>query len=204
MGWVEAIFGLKCAGCGKPLDQAVLCASCQRELVPRHVPGFVYLGDYHRFGSLSRAIKYKGQRELADFLAKKIALGVRQAEWGMDGITAVPTLMHRRVQRGYNQSELLAEAVAKELRLPYRPVLNRVIYTKSQTKKTFVERVQLPEDIFKPNLRVKGIWLLVDDVLTTGSTFSRAKKALLKAGAAKVYGAAIAVKSPHELSRFSL
>lgn len=204
MGWIEALLGLRCAGCGKALDQPVLCASCQAELVPRHVPGFVYLGDYHRFGGLSRAIKYRGQRELAGLLGRKLALGVRQAEWGLDGITAVPTLLHRRVQRGYNQSELLAQALAKELRLPYKPVLGRVIYTRSQTQKSLSERQSLPEETFKANTRVKGIWLLVDDVLTTGTTFARARKALLEAGAAKVYGAAIAVKSPHDLSRFSL
>jgi len=204
MGWLEELLGLRCPSCNQRLDQPVICKNCQAELVPRHLPGFVYLGSYQRFGNLSRAIKYRGQRELAALLGRKIALGVRQAEWGMDGITAVPTLLHRTVRRGYNQAELLAEAVAKELRVPYRVVLKRVIYTPSQTKKSLVERLQLPQETFKPRFRVKGIWLLVDDVVTTGTTYARARKALLEAGAAKVYGAAIALKSPHDLSQYSL
>lgn len=204
MGLFEQLFGLKCPGCDKPLARPIICANCEAELVPRHVPGFVYLGNYQRFGRLSRAIKYGGQRQLATFLAKKIALGVRQAEWKLEGITAVPTLLHRKVQRGYNQAELLAQGVAKELNLPYQAVLNRVVYTKSQTQKTLRERLELPEETFQSNAKVRGVWLMIDDVITTGTTFKRAKHVLLEAGASKVMGGAIAVKSPHTLSEFSL
>lgn len=204
MGFFESLFGLRCPGCDKPLTRPVICAECDAELVPRHVPGFVYLGNYQRFGRLSRAIKYGGQRQLAAFLGRKIALGVRQAQWHLEGITAVPTLFHRRVQRGYNQAELLAQGVAKELNLPYQTVLNRVVYSKSQTQKTLRERLELPEETFQAKGDIHGVWLLIDDVITTGTTFKRARQVLLGAGAAKVMGGAIAVKSPHTLSGFSL
>ncbi len=204
MGWLEAFLGLRCPGCGQPLDQAVLCAACRAELVPRHVPNFVYLGSYQRFGNLGRAIKYRGHRELATLVGHKIALGVQQADWVVDGVTAVPTLLYREIQRGYNQAELIAQASAKGLRVPYQRVLSRARYTKSQTRKSLSERLALPEDTFAAKSPVKGVWLLVDDVVTTGTTFARARIALLDAGAAKVYGGAIAVKSPHEISRFSL
>ncbi|WP_366914778.1 phosphoribosyltransferase family protein [uncultured Meiothermus sp.] len=168
------------------------------------MPGFIYLGTYQRFGNLSRAIKYRGQRSLALLLGQKMALGVRQAEWGLDGVTAVPTLLQRKITRGYNQAELLAQAAASELGIPYKSVLSRTALDKSQTEKTLLRRLQLSHATFRPASRVKGIWLLVDDVVTTGTTFERARKALLEAGAARVYGAAIAVKSPHDLSRYSL
>lgn len=83
-------------------------------------------------------------------------------------------------------------------------MLARALYTQSQTRKSLSERLQLPEDTFAARFRAKGAWLLVDDVVTTGTTFAWAQAALLDAGTAKVYGAAIAVKSLHELSRFSL
>jgi len=204
VGWLESLFGLRCPGCGKPLDQATLCKACESELVPRHVPNFVYLGSYQRFGNLGRAIKYRGHRELATLTGRKLALGVRQADWVVNGVTAVPTLFHRQVQRGYNQAELIAQAAAKELKVPYQTVLSRASYSKSQTRKSLSERLQLPEDTFVVKARVTDVWLLVDDVVTTGTTFARARTSLLDAGATKVYGAAIAVKSPHEISRFSL
>jgi predicted amidophosphoribosyltransferase len=83
-------------------------------------------------------------------------------------------------------------------------VLSRTTLDKSQTKKTLLRRLQLPEATFLPTSQIGGAWLLVDDVITTGATYERARKALFEAGAARVYGAAIAVKSPHHLGRFSL
>lgn len=203
-GWWERLTGATCPACGQPLGQPILCPSCRSLLVPRHLPHFVYLGDYRRFGRLAKALKYQGRRELACFLGKQIALGVKQAEWGLDGVTAVPTLLHRKVMRGYNQAELLAQAVANELRIPYKSLLLRTAWDISQTRKTLQKRLELSEATFQPIGRVKGLWLLVDDVVTTGTTFERARKALLEAGAARVYGAAIAVGSPHDLSRYSL
>lgn len=203
-GWWEELTGAYCPGCGAPLRQPLLCSSCRTALVPRHLPHFVYLGDYKRFGRLPKAIKYQGQRGLAAFLGRQLALGVRQAGWSLDGITAVPTLPHRQIVRGYNQAELLAQALAQALQVPYQRVLRRSFWDKSQTQKTRQQRQQLAESTFQPARQVSGLWLLVDDVITTGTTFARARKALLEAGAAKVYGAAIAVRSPNELSRYSL
>ncbi|GIW35653.1 MAG: competence protein ComF [Meiothermus sp.] len=203
-GWWEQLTGATCPGCGQSLHQPLLCANCRALLVPRHLPHFVYLGDYQRFGQLAKAIKYQGRRELATFLGQQIALGAKQAEWRLDGITSVPTLFNRKVKRGYNQAELLAQAVAEKLHVPYQDLLLRVTWDTSQTRKTLQKRLELPETTFQPKSPVKGIWLLVDDVVTTGTTFERARKALLEAGATRVFGAAIAVKSPHDLSRYSL
>ncbi len=204
LGWWEQLTGATCPGCAQPLSEPFLCTSCRALLVPQHLPHFIYLGDYKRFGRLPKAIKYQGRRELAVFLGQRIALGVRQAEWGLDGVTSVPTLLPRKIKRGYNQAELLAKVVAKELRIPYKSALLRTAWDRSQTTKSLFQRLQLSETTFLPAGRVKGIWLLIDDVVTTGATFQRARKALLEAGAARVYGAAIAVKSPHELARYSL
>jgi len=204
LGWWEQLTGAACPGCSKPLKQPTLCTECRSALVPKHVPGFLYLGSYQRFGSLSRAIKYQGRRNLAVLLGQKMALGVRQADWDLDGVTAVPTLLHRRLARGYNQAELLAQSAAKELQVPYKAILLRSAFDKSQTEKTPIQRLQLSEATFKPTSRVQGTWLLVDDVVTTGTTFKLARKTLLEAGAARVFGAAIAVKSPHELSMFTI
>jgi len=204
LGWWELLTGATCPGCGQPLQEPLLCSSCRTTLVPRHLPHFVYLGDYKRIGNLPKAIKYRGQRKLADLLGQLLALGVKQAGWSLDGVTAVPTLPRRQIQRGYNPAELLAQAAAQTLEVPYERVLLRRAWDRSQTQKTLLERRQLPQATFRPSAKVNGVWLLVDDVVTTGATFARARKALLEAGAARVYGAAIAVKSPHSLSRYSL
>lgn len=201
---LEQLLGLRCPGCNGKLDVTTLCNSCRRELVPKHLPNFVYLGSYNRFGRLGRAIKYQGRRKLAELLAAELAVGLRQVEWNLEGVTAVPTSTVRKVQRGYNQAELLGRGIARELSLPYRETLRRGVFSASQTQRTLLGRKELSEETFRPIHQVRGVWLLVDDVLTTGTTFGRARKALLEAGASKVFGAAIAVRSTRDLAEFSL
>lgn len=203
-GLWEWLTGASCPGCGRLLNEPLLCPACRALLAPRHLPRLVYLGSYRDLGRLPRALKYRGHRALAVYLGQQLALGVQQAGWRLVGVTAVPTLPHRQVMRGYNPAEVLAQSAAQTLGLPYRRTLVRVGWGRSQTQKTRQERLELPEGTFRPTGRVEGAWLLVDDVVTTGTTFQRARKALLQAGASQVYGAAIAVKSPNALPWSSL
>ncbi|SDE56304.1 Predicted amidophosphoribosyltransferases [Thermus arciformis] len=200
-GLLEGLLGHACPGCGGRLDRPLLCASCRGELRPWAREGMVYLGPYARWGGLARALKYGRRFGLALLLARPLAEGVREAGWGLCGVTAVPTLLPRLLLRGYNPPELLAKEVARLLGLPYRRALRRVRYAPSQPTRGRA-RHKLPGDLFAPALRVEGPWLLVDDVLTSGATFLRAKEALLLAGASRVYGAFLAVKDPEALGPY--
>ena len=146
-------------------------------------------------------MKYRRRFALASLLAKPLAEGIQARGWELDGITAVPTLLPRLVLRGYNPPEVLAQEVARLMGIPYRRVLRRIRYTPSQPVRGRA-RKHLPEELFAPALPVKGNWLLVDDVLTSGTTFLRAKEALLKAGASRVYGAFLAVRDPGALGPY--
>lgn len=161
----------------------------------------VYLGLYGRVGGLVQALKYGRRFGLAPLLAEPLAEAVLAQGWGLSGVTAIPTLLPRLVVRGYNPPELLGRILAARLGLPYLRVLRRVRYTPSQPTRGRARR-RLPEDLFVPVLRVEGSWLLVDDVLTSGATFFRAKEALLKAGASRVYGAFLAVRDPGALGPY--
>jgi predicted amidophosphoribosyltransferase len=204
MSLLDQLLGLHCPGCDGRLDASTLCTACRAELVPKHLPGFVYLGSYNRFGRLGRAIKYQGRYRLAELLAGELALGLGQVGWKLEKVTAIPTSGLRRVQRGYNQAEILARGIATKLSLPYQETLKRAVFSGSQTQRTLLGRRELSEETFRPLGQVSGIWLLVDDVVTTGTTFARARKALLEAGATKVFGAAIAVRSARNLAEYSL
>lgn len=197
-GWLEELLGLRCPGCGRALDTPALCQTCRSELVPKVSGQFAYLGSYVRWKGLARSIKYRGKQDVVPVLAKLLARTVGRSGWEIQTVTAVPTLLHRKVKRGYNQAELLARGLALELGLPYLEMLSRKRYTPSQTKKSPAERLQLPADTFTGKRVVKGAVLLVDDVITSGATFLRAREALLEAGAEKVYGACIAVRASPE------
>lgn len=119
---------------------------------------------------------------------------------GADCVVPVPLHWRRRLARGYNQSAVLAGALARRLRLPCRPrVLRRVRHTPLQTMQTPAGR----KDNVRGAFRVRRgtslagqIVLLVDDVLTTGSTCHEAARVLRSAGAARVVVAVLAAGRP--------
>ncbi|GLV47318.1 competence protein ComF [Thermus sp. LT1-2-5] len=203
MPWafLEALLGHACPGCGGALDEPLLCAACRRGLKAQGAGEMVYLGLYPRVGGLVRALKYGRRFGLAPLLARPLAEGVLDQGWTLSGVTAVPTLLPRLLRRGYNPPELLAQEVARLLRLPYRRVLARVRYAPSQPLRGR-GRTRLPPGLFAPRARVGGAWLLLDDVLTSGATFLRAREALLQAGAERVYGAFLAVRDPAALGPY--
>ena len=189
----EALLGHTCPGCGGGLDQPLLCSACRKGLRPKRAGLFgaeaVYLGSYAQYGGLARALKYGGRRGLAHLLAPPLAEEAR--DWPLMGVTWVPDLEHRTLLRGYHPPEVLAQALAQALGLPSAPLLFRARYAPSQV---LGRRRALPLDAFRPLGKAQGIWLLVDDVLTSGATFLRARSALLEAGVEGVYGAFIALK----------
>jgi predicted amidophosphoribosyltransferase len=102
----------------------------------------------------------------------------------------------RRLRRGYNQSEILARPLAGRLRLPCRPGwLRRGRRTPQQTLQPPAGRRENVRGAFRARagagLRGRTV-LLVDDVLTTGSTAHEAARALRQAGAARVVVAVLA------------
>lgn len=199
--WLEGLLGHACPLCGGALDQPLLCRACRAGLKAHRAQDLVYLGRYSQMGGAVRALKYGGRWGLAALLAQPLAQGVRAAGWPLEGVTAVPTLLPRLLRRGYNPPDLLAQALARELGLPYRPLLRRLAYTPSQP--TRGRSRGLPLGAFAPRARVRGAWLLVDDVLTSGATFLRARDALLKAGASRVYGACVALRDPGALGPYA-
>ncbi|WP_038056279.1 amidophosphoribosyltransferase [Thermus amyloliquefaciens] len=200
-GFLEGLLGHLCPGCGGRLDAPLLCTRCRGGLRAFSTGEMVYLGLYGRVGGLVRALKYRRRSGLAPLLAQPLAEGIRERGWVLEGVTAVPTLLPRLLLRGYNPPELLARELARLLGLPYRRVIRRVRYAPSQPTRGR-GRARLPQDLFAPQAQVAGAWLLVDDVLTSGATFLRAKEALLRAGAGRVYGAFLAVRDPSALGPY--
>lgn len=199
MGWLETLFGLRCPGCRQALDQHNLCRECDKSIHASFVSGFVFLGRYKDLGGISRAAKFRGQVKLLELLGKRLAEKVREENLEIDGVTFVPTFWHRVAARGHNPSEVLARTIARELGVPLEGVIKRGRYQKSQVKKTMTQRAKLPRDAFIPRAEISGYWLLVDDTVTTGKTFSVAMGAVRRAGADRIYGASIAIRSSKDL-----
>jgi ComF family protein len=112
-----------------------------------------------------------------------------------DLIVPVPLHPARQRERGFNQASLLAELLARQSSIPLKPLLERIRYTNTQTALDRSERMENLHNAFRlrKNVDVRGLRvLLVDDVLTTGSTMNECARVLKRAGALSVYGATAA------------
>lgn len=124
---------------------------------------------------LIHGLKYYGKKSIAELLGKamaeKIALSPKYAN--IDHIVPIPIHKNKKRKRGYNQSELIAAEIAKELNIPLViDMLWRVSDNKAQANMSLEDRqknkivFQLKDEKFFENKRI----LLIDDVFTTGTT----------------------------------
>lgn len=128
---------------------------------------------------------------LATLLAGKHA--ARIADWGIELIVPVPMHWTRRMIRGTSAADGLARGLARALHLPVRPAIVRARATRMQNELEPAARRANVRDAFRATAAVAGRRVLVvDDVTTTGGTLSACRQALVAAGAAAVYAAAVA------------
>jgi ComF family protein len=128
-------------------------------------------------------LKYRNARSALGWLAAQLAVAVHGTQ--VDVVTWVPTTTARRRERGFDQAELLARSLARRLRLPCRGLLRRCDGP-PQTGRGLRERQQGPRlELRGP--RVPARVLLVDDVVTTGTSVSVAARTLRSGGASRVH-----------------
>jgi ComF family protein len=173
------------------------CIHCRNSTF--HFDRTIRLGPYEGLlRELILRLKHEGGELLAELLADLWAEHAesRLRELQAEVVVPVPLHWRRRCTRGYNQSEVLARSLAARLGLPCRPGwLRRARFTPDQTRQTAAMRRDNVRNAFqgrpRQGLRQRCV-LLVDDVLTTGSTASEAARALRDAGARRVVVAVLA------------
>ena len=143
------------------------------------------------------ALKYDGERRLAEPLGEAVAARWQRAGAGGDLLVPVPVHAARRRERGYDQAELIAESAGRRLRIATRPALVRHRATAPQFRLDRRHRAANLADAFRPAPgragEVAGRWVvLVDDIFTTGATLCAAARTLLDAGAFAVSAVTVA------------
>ncbi|HZD32502.1 MAG TPA: ComF family protein [Candidatus Angelobacter sp.] len=145
-------------------------------------------------------LKYDNVLPAAPVLGQKLAEAIAQLRISSDDaplLVPVPLHKSKRRERGFNQSDLIVRAAVKRLPRYFElaPVLKRQRHTRSQVGLTRQERIANLRDAFRVTdpARVKGrTVIVVDDVMTTGSTVSECARVLKQAGAERVWAATVA------------
>ncbi len=201
-------FPPKCPYCGAAIPHDMTeCLICRANF-PEHprieaLPsGEVCIAPFTYSEKVRKAIidfKFHGNRFNSESLAAAVAASVREVyykDMGFEFITCVPMSRDRKKVRGFNQSELIATLAAKQLDKPFVSLLYRDNGAAVQHQKTYEQRINDEDDSFHivqdAVIKDKNL-LLIDDVMTTGTTLSRCSALLRKAGAGRVLCAAVAI-----------
>jgi predicted amidophosphoribosyltransferase len=128
-------------------------------------------------------LKYRNRRQVARHLAGLVVNAIVETggHLDVDIVTWAPTSDARRRSRGFDQGELVARHVARQLGVPCRRLLVRSGQPGTQTGRSRVERLRGPEFVARPGLAGRRV-IVVDDVVTTGATLRAAATALRQAG----------------------
>lgn len=182
-----------CTGCGGACDTMLaLCTECLE--LPRPWTRGVSVFPHRDLGRTTiHRLKYRGEVAVAPVLARAAASAYRAAfsAPAHDALVPVPLHWFKEMRRGYNQTELVAADLTRELQLPLARLLVRRRYTPSQTRLSRAARLLNIGQAFAlrrgaaPAVAGRRL-LLLDDVFTTGATLSACTRVLLRAGAARV------------------
>lgn len=207
---MEYIFPPRCAVCGMVTKPGIyLCKSC-RNKIPRleekrilRIPpdGRIvscYSPYWYRDEIRSSILRFKGSHhtEYAKWYGEEIAAYLirdGKDQHSFDVVTSVPLSLSKRNNRGYNQAELIAKEVARRMNLKDQVMLKKREDHQEQHKLSRLERQKNVKGKYSllRSPRGKRI-LLIDDIVTTGSTLKECSLVLLNAGAEKVTCATVA------------
>jgi competence protein ComFC len=190
-----------CETCSEPfegsINTAFRCANCAHRTIHFDAAVAAYRGRgivrdvIHEF-------KYNRQIHLRHLVARWLRAALDDERLrGQQFHVVVPVPLHpaRQRERGFNQATLLAQLLSAHAAIPCRPLLKRIRYTTTQTALDRSERMENLHNAFRlrKNADVRGLrMLLIDDVLTTGSTLSECARVLKRAGAKSVHAATAA------------
>jgi ComF family protein len=216
-------FPHNCIGCGSDVieNESLLCLNCLNNLphtnfalhannpVEKKFWGRLaltsgmsqfYFSQDSIIQNMIHELKYRGNKKAGHYFGNMIGKSLLNSNrFHVDVIVPLPLFERKEKARGYNQSEMICNGIAEIINKPLiKNNVIRQVFTETQTKKHRLERWKNVENIFfvaRPSeLEGKHI-LLVDDIITTGSTIEACGSEILKVKDAKLSIASFAIAS---------
>lgn len=198
---LRILFPSPCVQCGYLSES--LCNRCfhevefkphVRDLEGLRVCSALYYEEKSILGKLIRPFKYSHQADLFRIFVPWMRESMRLLEEGPVVFVPVPLFKARELERGYNQAELLAKWLGKSMGMPVARLVRRVKDTGSQAR--LIDRKSREENMqgaFQVEAALPACPIvLVDDIVTTGSTLLSCAEALRRAGASHVFALTLA------------
>lgn len=188
----------RCKKCSKPVDQEQreYCSDCERKEYHYEYGHSLWVYDSVMKKSISD-FKYRYKKEYADFYVDRIVkeLGTGINKIAPDVLVPVPIHRSKYRERGYNQAEILAYGIGKELNIQVLPhLLIRNKKTLPQKQLSDKERLRNLQEAFTFNETVASNFskrltriILIDDIYTTGSTIEACTNVLMRHGVEYIY-----------------
>lgn len=198
-----AVFPQRCIMCRELMPKGDLCEECQAKISPQERLINIPMGKKSRmlkvysphvytagYRETIGKFKFEGATHHAVLLARFIyAHTPPEAFADADIITFVPMTRRCIRERGYNQAELLAKELSKLCAIPCSQLLNKTAENKAQHTLSSKNRKDNVKNVFALNGDINGHKIIIiDDIITTGSTMCECGRVLFKGGAAAVTG----------------
>jgi len=185
----------RCQHCGEPVDDPVidLCIRCGTRL--RAADQVFSLGPYHgNWGRLVQLLKFEKEMAVGCWLGTRMAdlLQASCDERCFTAVTYVPMTRKDRRARGFNQAQILAQVIARQMNLPLKRLLAKTRETQLQSRLSASDRSSNLQDAFRLLPSDGEQVLLVDDIYTTGSTIEECARTLKRGGAQSVVAITVA------------
>ncbi|MBQ4367013.1 MAG: ComF family protein [Muribaculaceae bacterium] len=204
---IDVLMPRTCSVCGKPLDadEPYVCRRCMEQLPLTHfedipfnameqlfagkVPieraaGLFYYEKGSPYASIIHDAKYRNMPRLGEWMAMRAVAQMRPSGFfqGIDVVVPVPLHRDKQARRGYNQSEFIARGIGQSLNIEVSLAVEASRRHSTQTRKSATERWLNTRGMYVPapcaaQLANRHV-LLVDDVVTTGSTLEACAEAL--------------------------
>ena len=189
----------RCKTCGKPIryEEKEYCEDCQKGTLFFEQGKSLWIHKDPAAWSIYQ-FKYHNRRIFAEYYAKELwrLYGKKIETWGIDTIVPVPLHWRRKLDRGYNQAEIIAKNLGRYSGIKVQAKgVRRIRYTERQKALGHKERKKNLTGAFEVTKHWKKARkvLIIDDIYTTGNTINEVAKILKQEGVEKVFFLTISI-----------